>query len=77
MSSQAMLDLKIETPKERYERRWEEEIEVPAARHKQYIEAKRKEIINELEAVQGKCNPCKGDGGMFEEFCKLCGVSFG
>jgi hypothetical protein len=38
------------------------------------MEAKKDEI--ELE-VQGKCNPCIDDGGMFEGFCAQCGVSFG
>lgn len=34
-------------------------------------------INKELEDVEGKCNPCIDDGGMFEGRCKLCGVGFG
>lgn len=66
-----------ETPSERYWRRRNEEIDKPTAEFKEQIKAKCAEITAELEAVQGKCNPCVDDGGMFEGFCKLCGASFG
>lgn len=62
-----------ETPLDRFWRRRGEEI--PPL--KKQLEDKEKEIRDELDAAEGKCNPCVGDGGMFEQCCKKCGVSFG
>jgi len=64
----------METPYEHYWRRRREEIDEPTEKFRISMEAKKDEI--ELE-VQGKCNPCIDDGGMFEGFCAQCGVSFG
>lgn len=68
---------KKETPLERYFRRKDKEIEKPLAKHRALMSAKEKELSEELEAMEGKCNPCIDDCGFFEGRCKLCGVSFG
>jgi hypothetical protein len=64
------------TPKEKHEKAMKR-ITALNKKYRKHIEALRDVADAELEAVQGKCDPCVDDGGWMYGFCTKCGVCFG